>query len=74
MSITYSIDECETKVAYWDAKVEELAELPDSGKIGDDTVSLKETYKHAKERLAVWQERLATANRKGSVARARRYV
>ena len=74
MAITYSVDDCETKIAELETKLDELATLPTSGRIGADTVNLDKTYDRTKERLKVWERRLQQALNGGKAVRDRRVV
>ena len=75
MAITYTESECETKILFWDAKIESLAGLPGGGTIGRDSVrDLDKALASAREQRRVWVGRLATARNGGVHVGTRRVL
>ena len=75
MAITYTVTECETKILFWDAKIEALAGLPGGGTIGKDSVrDLDKALASAREQRRVWVMRLVAARNGGIVTGTRRVL
>lgn len=75
MAITYTVAECEARIAAFEAKLDEIAVLPTVGSTPATSLDHSKTADRINERLAVWRDRLAVA-RAGGVGgqRTRRFA
>lgn len=54
---TYTLEECESKIAEFEAALDELASLPTRGQTGKTTIDLTGASERVRDQLEMWKTR-----------------